>query len=187
MNKKSMMSRAKSKDKPTSVARRPGTVSLRKDKKAARLFVSFWDICLENLPEGTLTHRRLTAGDAKLLVEEARRENKLVGVSQDDLLAPYRKKERSNHDALRRILAKHFGIVLAFRDFVSNHEADGDSCYSVNPLNCISVTGWDRLLVVTCCYTLNKKSTRKPLGFKIAPMTVEFHQFESRRPAKKKT
>lgn len=177
----------KNKDKQTSVAKPPATARLNKDKKAARLFVSFWNICLENLPEGTFRHRRLTAGDAKLLVEEARRENKLLGVTREDLLAPYRKKERSNHDALRRMLAKHFGIVLALRDFTSNYEADGESCYSMNPLNCVSVAGEDRLLVVTCCYTLDKKSTRKPFGFKIAPTTVEFHQFESTKAAGKNT
>jgi len=187
MNKESTMSAIKNKAKQTSVAKGPATARLKKDKKAARLFVSFWSICLENLPEGIFRHRRLTAGDAKLLVEEARRENRLLGVTQDDLLAPYHKKERSNHDALRRVLANHFGIVLALRDFVSKFEADGKSCYSMNPLNCRSVTGRDRLLVVTCCYALNKRSTRKPFSFKIAPTTVEFHQFESTKPAGKNT
>ena len=179
------MSTTKNKGIRRSVAKQLDPAELRMGKKAARLLVSFWDICLDNLPEGTFTHRRVAAADAKLLVEEARRENSLVGVSKDDLLAPYRKRERSNHDALRRILAKHFGIVLAFRDFTSDYEADGKSCYSMNPLNCISLRGRDRLLVVTCSYTLNKKSPRKPFGFKLAPTTVEFHQFKSTKPAQK--
>jgi hypothetical protein len=192
-NKENTMSTTKSEDnrkkkgKRTNVGKQPATARSKKDKRAARLFVSFWHVCLENLPEGTFTHRRITPGDAKLLVEAARREGSLLCVSGDDLLAPYRKKERSNQDALRRVLAKHFGIVLAFRDFTSDYEAAGNSCYSTIPLNCISVTGRDRLLVVTCCYTLNKKSTRKPLGFKIAPTTVEFHQFESTRSARHMT
>ncbi len=63
MNKESTMSATENKDKRTSVAKRPGTARLKKDKKAARLFVSFWNICLENLPEGTFRHRRLTADD----------------------------------------------------------------------------------------------------------------------------
>jgi hypothetical protein len=77
-------------------------------------------------------------------------------------------------------------IVLQFRDFTSNLEDDGESCFSINPLNCTSLRGRDRLLVVTCMYTLNKKTARKPLGFKIAPTSVEFHQFELLKPLRGK-
>ena len=172
------------KDKRSSAANLPGPAKAKKGRKAAMLFVSFWSICLENLPEGAFTHRRITAGEAKRRIEEARRENRLLGAAEDDLLAPYCKKKRSDHDTLRRVLARHFGIVLRFRDFTSNFEDDGKSYFSMNPLNCISVTGRDRLLVVTCCYSLNKRTTGKPFEFKIAPTSVEFHQFELARAGK---
>jgi len=184
--KESTMLATKDNAKRSSVAKRPDPAKAKTDKEAARLFVSFWNICLENLPEGTLVHHRITAGEAKRCIDIARRENRLLGVTKDDLLAPYRKNERTNHDALRRVLAKDFGIVLHFRDFTSDYEDHGDSCFSVNPLNCVSVTGRHRLLVVTCCYTLNKRTTRKPFGFKIAPTSVEFHQFELKTPARGK-
>ena len=180
------MSATKKSDKRSSLANLPESAKAKKDKKAPRLFVSFWHICLENLPEGTFLHRRITAGEAKRCIDAAREEKRLLGVTKDDLLAPYREEERRDHDALRRALAKHFEIVLSFRDFTSNFEADGDRCFSVNPLNCISLTGRDRLLVVTCCYTLKKNTTRNPFGFKMTPETVEFHQFESSIPGRAK-
>ena len=53
---------------------------------------------------------------------------------------------------------EHFDIALSLRDFMSKHEADDDSCYSVNPLNCAQLSGYNQLLVVTCSYVLGKKS-----------------------------
>jgi len=49
------------------------------------LFVSFWKICLENLPEGSLTHRRLTPADAKSRIDDAVKRNALSCLSDDDL------------------------------------------------------------------------------------------------------
>ena len=106
------MSPTKNKDKRPIAPTRAVTVK-QKDKKAASFYL-IRNICLENFPEGTFTHKRITPGEAKLLVDEAHGEKRLFCVSRDDLLAPYRDKEPGNHDALRRILTKHFGIVLAF-------------------------------------------------------------------------
>ena len=41
------------------------------------LFVSFWHLDLENIPEGTFTHRRVSPEQAKLMVEEARSSSSL--------------------------------------------------------------------------------------------------------------
>ena len=87
-----------------------------------RLFVSFWHVCLENLPEGTFIHRRLTPDEARVLIDEARRVGILSGVSQEDLFAPYEKRETRNHKNLCRVLDEHYGIALSLRDFVISAE-----------------------------------------------------------------
>ena len=73
---------------------------------------------------------------------------------------------------------EHFDIALSLRDFMSKHEADDDSCYSVNPLNCAQLSGYNQLLVVTCSYVLGKKSKGRNLPFEIDPTTVEFQMIE---------
>jgi hypothetical protein len=52
-----------------------------------RLFLSFWDLCLDNLPEGAFTHRRITPDEARTLLEQARQEKRLLVVTCHDLLA----------------------------------------------------------------------------------------------------
>jgi hypothetical protein len=95
--------RARPPDKPTSRA------------KASRLFVSFWNLCLENLPLGLFSHRVLTAKEAKRLIDKARATHSLRGVSQDDLLAPYKKHEKGNHTKLCRVLTEDYEIALSPR------------------------------------------------------------------------
>ena len=77
------------------------------------LFVSFWHLGLENIPEGTFTHRRVSAEVAKQMIDEARSSGRLRGVSQDDLLAPHKEHEAENHKALCRVLGEHHGIALS--------------------------------------------------------------------------
>lgn len=153
--------------------------------KSGKLFVSFWDICLENLPEGGFVRRRLAPPEARRIIEQARKDKRLLCVSEDDLFAPYRERERDNHEKLCALLKKQFRISLGFKDFTSRYESDGDSCYSIIPLNCVQVKGCDCLLVVTCSYMLDKKKPRKTLAFAIAPETVEFHLIESTATARK--
>ena len=61
-----------------------------------KLFLSFWNICLDNLPLGQFTDRQLTPDDARLRIEQTRQEGRLLCASDDDLLDPYRKRERNN-------------------------------------------------------------------------------------------
>jgi hypothetical protein len=95
-----------------------------------KLLVSFWNISLDNLPEGTFIRRRITPDDARRYSEQARLANALLCVSGDDLLAPYHKHEREQHEGLCKVLAEHFGIALSLKDFLSKDEEDGDSLYS---------------------------------------------------------
>jgi hypothetical protein len=145
-----------------------------------QLLISFWHICLENLPEGAFFRSRIAPEDAKLRIEQARKANTLLCLSDDDLLAPYHKKECKNHDALCRVLSEHFGIALSLKDFCSSFK-DGDHItYTVNPLNCVEINKSNPLLVVTCAYSLAEMKDDRTLPFEIAPTTVEFHMIEAR-------
>jgi hypothetical protein len=50
-----------------------------------RLLLSFWDICFDNLPVGTFTHRQLTAKEARELIHRAKKAGALLCLSSDDL------------------------------------------------------------------------------------------------------
>jgi hypothetical protein len=139
-----------------------------------RLLVSFQHVCLENLPVGSFTHRRVKAATAKALIDKARAAEALLGVTQDDILAPHKKHEAGDHAALRRVLDRHFGIKLSIKDFCS----EDDGLYFANPLSLFAVKERDRLLIVTCNYSLGKKD---PLQFKIAADSVEFHLIQEAR------
>jgi hypothetical protein len=80
-----------------------------------RLFVSFWHIELDNLPVGVIEHRRLVPEEARALIGEARQSNRLLCLSADDLLAPYKKRELASYKELCAVLGQHFGIPLAPR------------------------------------------------------------------------
>lgn len=75
--------------------------------------------------------------DAKRLFDQARKRDALLCVSDDDLLAPYHKYVRDNHEALCRILKRDWSIDLSLKDFCSNSGDDADPLYSVNPLGCV--------------------------------------------------
>jgi hypothetical protein len=144
-----------------------------------RLYLSFWHLCLANLPVGAFAHRCITSDEARSGIERARQEGRLVCVSEDDLLAPYRKRQRENHEAMCKVLEEHFGIALSMGDFLSKDESDEDSLYSIIPLNCVEVHNHDTLLVITCHYVLGEKKAEEPLPFEIEPTTVEFHLIEA--------
>jgi hypothetical protein len=147
-------------------------------QKNGRLFLCFWDIELDNLPEGTISHRRITKEDARSRVEHARQEGRLLCVSNEDLLAPYRKRETQSHKELCAMLSEHFAIPLSLKDFVTAMDHEGEPLYSTAPLQCVQVQGKDRLLVVTCAYTMSPARGKSLLNSQIAPETVEFHLIE---------
>ena len=144
-----------------------------------RLLVSFWNICLENLPDGSFTRRRVTPDEAKLSIDQAREGGTLLCVSETDLLAPYHKRERENQEALCRVLNDHFGIGLSLRDFFGRAGDDEDSLYCINPLNCVRVEGGNWLMIITCAYVLAHEIGEGPLQFEIEPDTVKIYVIEA--------
>lgn len=143
------------------------------------LSISFWDICLDNLPEGGFRHRRITPEDAKLCIDQARQEGNLLCLSHADLAAPYQKREAEKHEALCRVLGGHFGITLSLEEFFSKDETS-DGLYFGNPLSLVQVAADSRLLVVTCNYVFAKEKTATEFpAFDIAADTVTFHLLEA--------
>jgi hypothetical protein len=148
-----------------------------KSNSTYHIFVSFWAVCLDNLPPGAFRHRVISPGDAKRIIDQAREHHALLCLSDDDLLAPYRKHERDNHEALCRILKKDWDIDLSLKDFCSNSGGDDHPLYAVNPLSCMQVRDADRLLIVTCNYTLSENA--KATAFEVAPDSIAFHLIEA--------
>jgi hypothetical protein len=152
------------------------------------LFLSFYDINLANLPEGTFRRRRVSAAQAKAMVIAARRRKKLLCASQRALLAPYREHERSRHEELCAVLRKHYRIPLTLDDFLDRFEHEGQPTCSTKPLAIAEVRSNARLLVVTCMFALNENmrelwKTKRRLS-EVAPDSVEFHLFEAVAAAK---
>lgn len=143
----------------------------------SRLYVSFWNVCLENLPEGTFRRRAISFEEAKRSITLARERGSLLCVSEDDLLSPRHKKELKDHKDLIDVLIEHFGITLSLEDFLSDGSGDG---YCINPLNCVGISGDNKLLVVTCSYVCSHENQQnKRLKFLIEPASVGFHLIEA--------
>ena len=153
--------------------------STRPALEAGTLFLSFWKITLNNLPQGSFTRRRITADEARRCIDQARAKKALACFSADDLLAPYHKHVENNHRALCRVLKEHFGIALTLRDFMT--EPDEDGLFFTKSLDLVEVRGRNRLLVVTCMYVFpdRKKSSQPLLDLEIDPSSVGFHLFQS--------
>jgi len=145
-----------------------------------KLFVSFWDLCLDNLPPGEFTHRCIAPYEARLRIEQARRDRRLLGVSQTDLLAPHHKAERQNYQTLCKVLHEHFSISIFMNDFFHKDESFNDSLYTITPLSCAQVKDSHRLLVVNCSYRFSKKEPYSSSVLEVEPESIEFHIIESR-------
>jgi hypothetical protein len=135
---------------------------------------------LDNLPQGAFRQREITPKDAKRRIERARAKNRLLCLSGDDLPAPYHKRALDNHTDQRRVLNKHFGIAIEIKDFFDHYGDDSDPGYSILSLCLAKVKGRNRLLVVTCAYTLDEKRGRggRPL-LTVGPSSIKFHLYES--------
>lgn len=141
-----------------------------------RLLLSFWDLCLDNLPEGRFERRSLPVAEARAMICGARENNALQCVSNDDLIAPYRQKQCRNHEALCAVLNKTFDIPLRLEDFLSVFDDKDDATQSVVPLQLARLQLGDRLLVVTCDFEFNTKTKTADLEerFTLAEDTVRF-------------
>lgn len=147
-----------------------------------KLFISFWNICLDNLPEGNFRRRPLLPDDARRCIEEARQKGGLACVSEEDLMAPFRNRELKKHEALCRVRGEHFGITLSVKDFCTKSGEDDDAVYHIYPLGLATVNQQNRLLIVTCLYEMVEKirPTKGELPvFPIATDSVRFHLIEA--------
>jgi hypothetical protein len=132
---------------------------------SGRVFLSFWDLCLDNLPEGRFERRVIAAVDAEAVILTARATNTLSCVSNDDLLAPYRARERRRHEELCAVLRANYHWSLGLEDFLSAFDGGERShVVSVTPLQLAALRAGDSLLIVTCNYRIadNSGSTSDP-------------------------
>ena len=150
-------------------------------KRLEQLFVAFWDLGLENIPEGAFIHRIVPAKEAKRLIDKARKEGTLRCASHEDLLAPYKKKESADHEKLCRVLRERFEIALSLRDFLIRHEDDGRKTYTICPLAFAEVRGSSSLMIVNCHYVMAARQKGK-VRFDVEPDSVSFHLLEAGRP-----
>jgi uncharacterized DUF497 family protein len=58
-------------------------------------------------------------------------------------------------------------------------EHEGETLYSTAPLQCVQVKGEDRLLIVTCHYSMERGRKGAFPDFKVIPESVAFHLLES--------
>jgi hypothetical protein len=156
-----------------------------------QLFVSFWDLCLDNLTEGAFTHRRLSPEQAKILIEQAQQDKTICCVSQDDLLAPYNKQEALKYQELCTALEQHYGIHFIMKDFLLKDEED--ELFMTMPLQIAQVQGEAKLMVINCAYSFNSDRRNQNEDededtsdidrlFAIAPDSIQFHLLEAIDP-----
>ena len=151
---------------------------------ASHLYVSFWDLCLDNLPQGRF-ERRVIVPVKPARCCAARADKTLLCVSKDDLLAPYRTKERRRHQELCTVLRASYNCPLHFEDFLTTLDDEGTAVQSITPLQVAELQPRDRLLVVTCDYRLADK-TKASAGvedrFVLAADSVGFHLIAALSP-----
>jgi hypothetical protein len=143
------------------------------------LFLSFWNIGLENIPEGAFVHRELLSDEAKRLIDAAGRANGLRCASADDLFADYHQRERNNHEKLCRVLRETYDIPLSLDDFVQAEQEDGEELHLTRPLVFARLSESTSILVVNCNYVLPAVRGAGAIEFEIAPDSVTFHLFEA--------
>ncbi|MGH8134564.1 MAG: hypothetical protein ACRETG_09230 [Steroidobacteraceae bacterium] len=142
-----------------------------------RLFLSFWDICLENLPLGTFEHRAISAPEAREVIQSSRATKTLQCVTNDDLLAPYRQRERRRHQALCDLLRRNYDLPLDLDDFLITLDEE-PAVQSIAPLQLAELQPGQRLLIVRCDYQLadgGKEKADPEDWFVLAQDSVAFH------------
>jgi hypothetical protein len=144
----------------------------------AYLYLSFWHLCLENLPQGEFERSVISVDDARAMIRDARTDKTLLCVSKDDLLAPYRTKERRRHEELCELLQTSCTFDIRFGDFLTTFDEEGASVQSIMPLEVVELRPKERLLIVTCNYRLiGKPDDHVDLEdrFVLAADSVGFH------------
>jgi len=125
---------------------------------STHLYLSFWHVCLENLPQGEFERSVISADDARALIRDAHTDKALFCVSKDDLLAPYRTKERRRHEELCELLQTSCAFDIRFGDFLTTFDEEGATIQSIMPLEVVALRPNERMLIVTCNYRLIEKT-----------------------------
>jgi len=112
-----------------------------------RLYVSFWDIELSNLPVGSFRRRVVSTAEARSVIRSARASGTLLCVAKEDLGAPYGEEARERHRELCAALREYVDIEIELKDFF------GEAC--ANPLCFAEVGEQQSLLVVECHYSFD--------------------------------
>lgn len=117
-----------------------------------KTYLSFWHVCLDNLPVGRFKRRTLAAAAAGALIKAARANQTLRCVTQDDLVAPYQARKRQQQESLCAVLRTAYDIEIGIDDFLCDMGENGSPLYSIAPLQLVHVRAADRLLIVGCHY-----------------------------------
>ena len=140
------------------------------------LYVSLSRISLWNFPGSAFRRRSLSDGEAAKLVAEARGDDSLVGVSRDDLGAPFERASYERHVNVCEALRAR-GVQLQIEDFFS------DRC--CNALEIARVSRGCRLLIVDVGFEVDLSAIPAAargilLGglFKVSALRFQFHLFE---------
>jgi hypothetical protein len=147
---------------------------------SSRLYIAFWDLCLDNLPEGRFERRAISVADAQATICCARANRTLRCASRHDLLAPHGSRERRRHEELCGVLRESCNIPLTFEDFLIGWDDDRGAVQSILPLELVRCAPGDRLLVITCDYVSFGDRSEAWSGllserFAVAPDSVGFH------------
>lgn len=138
------------------------------------LLVSFWDIALDNFPEGNFCHRKLQTSEAAQLINAVKTNGTVHFGTDHDLAAPYKKRELDNTKELIHVLSD-LGVNIRIDDFFSKVE---DGVSNAIPITIFDIQHDRPMIVVTCKYSVDRSSQADVMGFAIKPDSVEFNLFE---------
>ena len=133
-----------------------------------KLYITFWNICLDNLPQGLFSRRTIPTDEARRVIREAK--DRVVCVSNDDLCAPYKVREARKYNSLCQLLTSTYDIPISFNDFIH-----GDT---ILPLQCAEIKDGNRLMVINCYYTMADIQDGELISH-IAEDSVTFHIIET--------
>lgn len=119
-------------------------------------------------------HRKLQAEQAASLIRDAISRGKCICVSDSDLLAPYKDRQKKKVQELCALLTRDLDVPIGFERFL--HSVGEDSgIVSVLPLQAVTLTSDDALIVVEC----DSVWLGAGLNFELAPDTLRFSHISS--------
>lgn len=144
----------------------------------SRLILSFWDICLDNLPEGKFIKRKLDPTNAVAQINAAVSDGALLAVSKNDLFAPYHETAMSKTKELCNVLASDFGISISIETFFDRCDGeDGKETCHIVPLQIVTILKNCPMIVITCMYEMGDRTKTDPMGFRVSRNSISFFEF----------